>query len=201
VVFQVFHADPRPFGRVWPSIKFRANPALVAGVAQGLQDRAGGYIAAIQRGEGEGITLEPLQMDIGNPLCMVADQLRRIAACGGKMGGISSTRASKTNIAPLIDVSWLYKLEPVSFNYRKRTENGAYLDSFEPETQLGMIAEQVAPYAPELCIYDADGKVVGIHYDRMIAPLLKALQDQAVRIASLEKSILSITSTATDNTK
>jgi hypothetical protein len=119
----------------------------------------------------------------------------------GKMGGISSTRASKTNIAPLTDVSWLYKLEPVSFNYRKRTENGAYLDAFEPETQLGMIAEQVAPHAPDLCIYDADGKVAGIHYDRMIAPLLKALQDQAVRIASLEKSILSITSTATDTAK
>jgi len=119
----------------------------------------------------------------------------------GKMGGISSTRASKINIAPLTDVSWLYKLEPVSFNYRKRTENGAYLDAFESETQLGMIAEQVAPHAPELCIYDADGKVAGIHYDRMIAPLLKALQDQAVRIASLEKTILSITSTATDTAK
>ena len=105
----------------------------------------------------------------------------------GKMGGISSTRASKTNIAALTDVSWLYKLEPVSFNYRKRTENGAYLDAFEPETQLGMIAEQIEPFAPDLCIYDADGKVAGIHYDRMIAPLLKALQDQAARIEALEK--------------
>jgi len=105
----------------------------------------------------------------------------------GKMGGISSTRASKTNIAPLSDVSWLYKLEPVSFNYRKRTEDGAYLDQFESETQLGMIAEQVAPYAPDLCIYDDQGKVVGIHYDRMVAPLLKALQDQAARIEALEK--------------
>lgn len=119
----------------------------------------------------------------------------------GKMGGISSTRASKTNIVPLTDVSWLYKLEPVSFNYRKRTEDGAYLDQFESETQLGMIADQIEPFAPDLCIYDDQGKVVGIHYDRMIAPLLKALQDQAVRIASLEKAILSITLTATDTTK
>ena len=107
----------------------------------------------------------------------------------GKMGGISSTRASKANIAPLTDVSWLYDLKPVSFNYRKRDEDGVYLAEFEREKQYGMIAEDTVPIAPDLCVFDDKGKVVGIHYDRMVAPLLKALQDQAARIDALEKKL------------
>jgi len=104
----------------------------------------------------------------------------------GKFGGISSSRVSKTNIEFLDDVSWLYQLQPVTFNYRKRDERGAYLDEHETEKQFGMIAEDAAPVAPDLCIYDADGKPIGIHYDRLIPVLLKELQKQAERIAILE---------------
>jgi hypothetical protein len=107
----------------------------------------------------------------------------------GKMGGISSTRASKTNIADLDDVSWLYDLNPVTFNYRKRDEEGRYLDECEDETQYGLIAEDTEPHAPDLCIYDTEGKVSGIHYDRMVTPLLKALHKQKALIEQLTARI------------
>lgn len=110
----------------------------------------------------------------------------------GKMGGISSTRASKTNISQLDTASWIYELNPVTFNYLKKDEEGEYLEEFESEQQFGLIAEEVELVKPELCIYTND-KVSGIHYDRMIAPLIKAIQELkasndalTARIAQLE---------------
>ena len=110
----------------------------------------------------------------------------------GKMGGISSTRASKTNISQLDTANWIYELNPVTFNYLKKDEEGEYLEEFEEEQQFGLIAEEVKLVKPELCIY-TDDKVSGIHYDRMIAPLIKAIQELkasndalTARIAQLE---------------
>jgi hypothetical protein len=110
----------------------------------------------------------------------------------GKMGGISSTRASKTNISQLDTASWIYELNPVTFNYLKKDEEGEYLEEFEEEQQFGLIAEEVELVKPELCIY-TDDKVSGIHYDRMIAPLIKAIQELkasndalTARVAQLE---------------
>ena len=110
----------------------------------------------------------------------------------GKMGGISSTRASKTNISQLDTASWIYELNPITFNYLKKDEEGEYLEEFEEEQQFGLIAEEVELVKPELCIY-TDDKVSGIHYDRMIATLIKAIQELkasndalTARIAQLE---------------
>jgi hypothetical protein len=94
----------------------------------------------------------------------------------GNLGGISSTRASKTNIFEISDVNWLTKLSPVSFNYRKRDEDGNYTASFEPEIHYGLLAEDIEAIKPEFCIY-VDGKLAGIHYDRMISPLIKLVKD------------------------
>jgi hypothetical protein len=110
----------------------------------------------------------------------------------GNLGGISSIRASKTNISQLNSASWIYELNPVTFNYLKKDEEGEYLEEFEEEQQFGLIAEEVELVKPELCIY-TDDKVSGIHYDRMIAPLIKAIQELkasndalTARIAQLE---------------
>jgi hypothetical protein len=110
----------------------------------------------------------------------------------GAFGGISSTRESKTNIAPLSSASWVQQLNPVTFNYRKKDETGAFTDEFESETQFGLIADEVEAVAPDFCIYVND-KLQGIHYDRMIAPLIKAIQELTAtnealtaRIAALE---------------
>jgi len=102
----------------------------------------------------------------------------------GKLGGISSTQASKTNITPLDNTNWIYQLNPVTFNYRKKNEQGEFLDEFEAEQQFGLIAENVESVKPELCIY-VDNKLQGVHYDRMIAPLIKALQEQQTLIQAL----------------
>jgi len=106
----------------------------------------------------------------------------------GNMGGISSVRASKTNITALDTANWIYQLNPVTFNYRKKDEEGAFLDEFEEEQQFGLIAEDVETVKPELCIY-VDDKLQGVHYDRMIAPLIKAIQEQQAIIQSLTDRI------------
>jgi len=110
----------------------------------------------------------------------------------GSFGGISSTRESKTNIAPLRSASWVQQLNPVTFNYRKKDETGTFTDEFESENQFGLIADEVEAVAPDFCIYVND-KLQGIHYDRMIAPLIKAVQELSAtnealtaRIAALE---------------
>jgi len=106
----------------------------------------------------------------------------------GNMGGISSVRASKTNITAIDTANWICQLNPVTFNYRKKDEKGAFLDEFEEERQFGLIAEDVETVKPELCIY-VDDKLQGVHYDRMIAPLIKAIQEQQALIQSLTDRI------------
>ena len=122
----------------------------------------------------------------------------------GQLGYVSSVGAAKTNVESLSDVSWLYNLSPVSFNYRKQVPNSdrVYPDEHEDELEYGLIAEQVEPIAPELCFYDeveevGIGSTVvgistelrGIHYRKLITPMLKALQDANARITALEAQV------------
>jgi hypothetical protein len=116
----------------------------------------------------------------------------------GVLGGISSVRASKNNITPITDSAWLYQVSPVTFNYRKRDEDGNYLDEVESETQYGLIAEDVEAVRPEFCIYvEKDGQQVlqGVHYDRMISPLIKALQEQQAIITQLQADVAALKGT------
>jgi hypothetical protein len=92
----------------------------------------------------------------------------------------------------LVSASWVQQLNPVTFNYRKKDEDGNFTDEFETENQFGLIAEDVESIAPDLCIY-VNGKLQGVHYDRMVAPLIKAIQELSTanealtaRIAALE---------------
>jgi hypothetical protein len=95
---------------------------------------------------------------------------------GGNVGGISSTRSSKININPIDDVNWIYQFEPVTFNYRSRDEEGNLTDIPESELMYGLIAEDVEPINDDFCIY-VDGKLSGVHYDRLISPLIQAVKD------------------------
>ncbi len=110
----------------------------------------------------------------------------------GNVGGISSVRASKTNINPISDISWLFNLSPMSFNYRKKDEDGSYTDEFDSELMYGLIAEDVEIVNPHLCAYnDEDGEqvLVGINYDRLAAPLIAAIKELAAKVAKLEAKI------------
>jgi hypothetical protein len=110
----------------------------------------------------------------------------------GNVGGISSVRASKTNINPISDISWLFNLSPMSFNYRKKDADGNYTDDFDSELMYGLIAEDVEKVNSHLCAYnDEDGEqvLVGINYDRLAAPLIAAIKELAAKVAKLEAKI------------
>ena len=116
---------------------------------------------------------------------------------GYECGYNASIRASKTNIESISDVSWIYDVDPITFNRRVfDKENKEYTDESFPDKEYGIIAEDLEELAPELCFYDyesIDGEidtenkvVAGIHYDRIVAPLIKVIQELEARITELE---------------
>ena len=106
----------------------------------------------------------------------------------GVIGGLSSTRESKANITPIENADWLMALEPVSYNRRKKDEKGVYTDEVNENTEFGLIADDVANVRPEICIF-ADGKVSGINYEQLIAPMLKEIQSLRAEIAALKEKV------------
>ena len=108
---------------------------------------------------------------------------------GGDIGYVSSVRASKTNIAPVTDVDWLMDLNPVTFNFRKRDEDGQYTDEVDGPLNHGLIAEEVEAVNADLCFYDNEemgGALRGVNYSHLITPMLKLIQTQQSRIEALE---------------
>ena len=105
----------------------------------------------------------------------------------GELGGISSIRESKTNIAEL-DSNWLMQLNPVSFNYRKKDEDGKYTDEYYDELFYGLIAEETELVNKEICTYN-DDKLVGIEYSKLVPVLVKAIQEQQQLISELSAKV------------
>ena len=108
----------------------------------------------------------------------------------------TSLREYKTNITSISDISWLYNFNPVTFNWKKKTEvNGenVWEDTADDNgTQYGLIAEEVEAVKKEFCYYDNDNKLSGVHYDRLIAPLLKAIQEQKAEIDALKTRVVTL---------
>jgi hypothetical protein len=106
----------------------------------------------------------------------------------GTIGYLSSVRASKTNIENITNASWLMQLNPVKFNYRKKDEDGNYTDEFDNTIEYGLIAEEAKIINEELCFYDnVEGAQVlrGVNYQKLVVPMLKAIQEQQALIESL----------------
>jgi hypothetical protein len=113
----------------------------------------------------------------------------------GFLGYITSTRESKANIAPQESVDWLYQLEPVAFNYKTKDRETDQYTGVDPQLQFGLIAEDVEPVCPELCFYDEteNGKELrGVQYEKLITPMLKALQQANARIETLEAEVAAL---------
>lgn len=114
----------------------------------------------------------------------------------GGIGGISSVRESKKNIENVSDVDWVYQLNPVTFNYRKKDEEGNYTEETYEDLNYGLIAEDTAPIADFLINYndkeDGTKEMVGIEYPRLIIPLLKAIQEQQVLIKELSDKVTAL---------
>jgi hypothetical protein len=110
----------------------------------------------------------------------------------GVIGYVSSVRESKTNIESLNDVNWVLELDPVKFNRRKKDEEGNYIEEAYSEIEYGLIAEEVETIAPEICFYDEVGEgqeLRGVHYHKLITPMLKLIQEQQKTIDELKTRI------------
>ena len=92
----------------------------------------------------------------------------QIESDGTLCAGNTSVRAAKKNIVPQTDVSWLYNLNPVTFNYRKHTVDAVtgantYLEEIEEATSYGLIAEEVQTVKKDFCFYN-DNELAGVDY-------------------------------------
>ena len=118
----------------------------------------------------------------------------------GQLGYLSSIRESKTNIEDLTNVSWIYDLNPVSFNYRdtETTLNeetnesvDTYLNTHSSELEYGLIAEDVKEVNNELVFYD-DDELRGVSYKKLVVPMLKTIQDQKELIDALTARVTAL---------
>ncbi len=96
---------------------------------------------------------------------------------------ITSSRRYKQNIRPLESVSdRVKKMNPV--RYEAKPGHG------DERTHIGLIAEEIEELFPEFVIYDSEGLVSGMMFDRLTAVLIKELQEMRTsfedRLSALE---------------
>ena len=112
----------------------------------------------------------------------------------GLVGYQSSTRESKTNISNLEDISFIYKLNPVSFNYRKTNDiSNTFTNEFNEDLHFGLIADEVEKVNKELVFYnEKDGikELAGVEYGKITAVLIKAIQELKAEIDILKAKIV-----------
>ena len=91
----------------------------------------------------------------------------------GQLGVQLSSRRYKENIQPMADASErLFKLRPVTFQYRNADVNG------DKPIQYGLIAEEVAEVFPELVVRNKDGSAETVAYHLLGGLLLNELQKE-----------------------
>jgi hypothetical protein len=102
-----------------------------------------------------------------------------ILASSGVLGYLVSTRESKSNIKPIDNIDFLFELNPVQFNYRKKDNtNYKFTDEVEEKISYGFIADEVEKVNKELVFYNNDGiTLAGVEYNNIIAILTKAVQE------------------------
>jgi len=108
----------------------------------------------------------------------------------GFLGYVASVRESKTNINSLSDISWLYKLNAVSFNYRKKDDDNIYTDEAQEDTYYGLIADEVEKVNKNLVFYntkeDGTKTLAGVEYNKLISALIKSVQYLKAEIDELK---------------
>jgi hypothetical protein len=101
----------------------------------------------------------------------------------GNMGGNTSSRRFKTNLAPAVfDLDALLAVPTWQF---QRTTDVLEMGAAAAPWQSGMMAEDVAPVAPLNVWYDENGLVEGIRYEELVVPLLMiAKREHAALVAA-----------------
>ena len=98
----------------------------------------------------------------------------------GRIGLQPGPSMANANISDIGNIDWLYNLRPVNYT----------LNSDENKTkQSGLIAEEVAKVAPEFVSFNKDNQPESVSYTTLVAPLLKAVQDQKKIIEQLQKEV------------
>ena len=84
----------------------------------------------------------------------------------------------KENVSSLSSIDSLYKLRPVTFDWK---DTGI--------KDIGLIAEEVEKHIPELVHIDENGGADGIKYSKLTSLLIKAVQDQQSEIIDLKSRL------------
>ena len=115
----------------------------------------------------------------------------------GEIGYDGSSRRFKINIEDLDNniLSFLNELNPVTFNFRKKDEDGNLTNEPEEQKRCGLIAEDVRDLCKEHGLDDSnywqdgkDGEADYVHYPEFIIPLLKAVQELTAKVEALENA-------------
>lgn len=102
---------------------------------------------------------------------------------GGEVVKYSSSKKYKKDMSPLsVDMTRFMKLQPVYFRWNEKSAS-------ENKADYGLIAEEVEKIDKELAVYNQDGVVEGVDYQKINIMLLKVVQDQQNRIEGLEKRL------------
>ena len=116
-------------------------------------------------GVSSSITSTPLTL-INLP---IANNTALTVNANGQVSIATSSGRFKENIRSLDEqAEKMYALNPVKFDYKK--EHGG------AKNQLGLIAEEVEKYLPELVVYQDDGKPYSLAYQMLIPLLVKEIQ-------------------------
>jgi hypothetical protein len=109
----------------------------------------------------------------------------------GNMGGNTSSRRFKTNLAPAVyDLDALLALPTWQF---QRNTDVLEMGAAAAPWQAGLMAEDVAPVAPLNVWYDDQGLVEGVRYEELVVPLLMAVKreraERRIRQAWVKQSL------------
>jgi hypothetical protein len=94
-----------------------------------------------------------------------ADAIPVLVDSNGQLGTVSSSIKYKENVERLTDSEVLYELDPVEFNYIGQSKR-----------VIGLIAEEVEQVYPEMCVYDTDGSLLTVDYNRLSILLLSEVK-------------------------
>lgn len=92
-----------------------------------------------------------------------------------------SDAALKTDVRPLVgSLEKLLSLRGVLYKWKNRGP--------ESPDQMGLIAQEIEPYFPEVVVTDVDG-LKSVRYSRLVAPLIEGFKELCVEIERLKQRI------------
>lgn len=148
----------------------RVSGTMVIGSASSAQPSRGLKIADVATATNTSGYADDKVVTIGNSsgtIYKTSVPLSRLYSVVG-----TSSEKYKHNIAPLgEDYNIFDLLQPIQFNYNNNGEKG-----------LGLLAEDLAELAPDLCYYDDAGEIEGIKYNSIIALLIREVQQLKERM-------------------